>query len=47
MEAIAKVAPNNSNTIETVVDVGNPKLLKRSRRITSVTMAATRISIIS
>ncbi len=29
-------APSNSKTIETVVDVGNPSVLKRSSRITSV-----------
>jgi hypothetical protein len=47
MEAIANVAPRSSKTMETVVDVGRPKLLKRSSKMTSVTIAATKMSIIS
>jgi hypothetical protein len=35
-----KVAPNNSKTMETVVEVGKPKELKISNKITSVIMTA-------
>ena len=33
-------APNNSNTRDTVVEVGMPKVLKRSSRMTSVSITA-------
>ncbi len=38
--ATATAAPNNSKINDTVVDVGKPKVLKTSRRITSVTITA-------
>ena len=38
--AVTNDAPNSSNTIETVVDVGNPKELKRSSRNTSLMTTA-------
>jgi len=38
--AMATDAPNNSKTIETVVDVGSPKVLKVSSRMTSVIITA-------
>lgn len=41
--ASAQVAPNNSKTNDTVVEVGKPKVLKRSSRKTSVIMAASRM----
>jgi len=44
---IPTAAPSNSKTIETVVDVGNPKVLKRSSRITSVIITARKINMIS
>ncbi len=44
---IAKEAPRSSKTKETVVDVGNPRVLKKSSRKTSVIMAATKIYITS
>ena len=37
------VPPNNSKTIETVVDVGMPNVLKTSNNTTSVTMTAKKI----
>ena len=37
---MANAAPKSSNTIDTVVDVGIPNVLKVSNRITSVTMTA-------
>ena len=45
--AKAKVPPNNSKTIDTVVEVGNPKKLKVSSRITSTAMTARQIHMIS
>jgi hypothetical protein len=36
----ATAEPNNSNTKETVVEVGKPKVLKTSSKITSVIMTA-------
>ena len=41
------VAPSNSKTSETVVEVGNPKVLKTSNKITSVSIVATMIHIIA
>ncbi|MPN10891.1 hypothetical protein SDC9_158188 [bioreactor metagenome] len=38
--ATATAEPSNSNTKETVVDVGKPSELKTSRRITSVSITA-------
>ena len=32
----ATAAPNNSNTIDTVVEVGNPKVLNKSSKISIV-----------
>ena len=43
----ATVPPSNSNTSETVVDVGIPNELKISSSTTSVNMTASRIHIIS
>lgn len=40
MREKATAAPNNSKTIDTVVDVGIPKVLNTSKRITSVTITA-------
>ena len=36
IKAIIQEAPNNSKTIETVVEVGNPNVLKISNKITSL-----------
>ena len=36
----ATAAPSSSKTIDTVVDVGRPKVLNRSSRMTSVNMTA-------
>ena len=41
------VPPNNSNTIDTVVDVGSPNVLKMSSRTTSVTITASRMHMMS
>src|SRR4051794_3991061 len=43
ISAMATEAPNKSNTIETVVDVGRPKLLKKSKSNTSAIMTAMKI----
>ena len=43
----AKVPPSNSNTSETVVEVGIPIELNTSSRTTSVSMTASRIHMIS
>ena len=40
MSATTKVAPSSSNTSETVVEVGMPRVLKMSRRMMSVTITA-------
>ena len=40
-------APSSSNTRETVVEVGSPKVLKTSSRITSVSITARKRSIMS
>ena len=40
MSAMAKAPPSNSNTMLTVVDVGMPRVLKMSSRMTSVTITA-------
>jgi hypothetical protein len=47
MRAIATEAPNNSNTIETVVEVGIPKVLKKSRSSMSVIITAIKMNMIS
>ncbi len=47
MMAMATAAPNSSNTMETVVDVGMPKVLKKSSNSTSVTMTAMKMIMIS
>jgi len=47
IRAIATAAPNNSNTIETVVEVGIPKVLKKSNNSTSVIITAIKIIMIS
>ncbi len=41
------VPPSNSNTSDTVVDVGSPRVLKMSRIITSLTITARKITITS
>ena len=38
--ATATAAPSNSNTSDTVVEVGRPKVLNKSSRITSVSITA-------
>ena len=43
----ATAAPNSSNTIETVVDVGIPRVLKKSNNNMSVIITAIKIIIIS
>ena len=43
----ATAAPSNSNTIDTVVEVGNPKVLKKSNNNMSVIITAIKIIIIS
>lgn len=45
--AMAKVAPRSSKTKETVVDVGNPSVLKKSIKNTSVIIEATKMHMIS
>ena len=45
INANAKVPPNSSNTIDTVVDVGIPNVLNTSSRTTSVTITARKIHI--
>ena len=45
--ASANVAPSNSKTIETVVEVGIPNELKISSKMMSVTMTAMKIHISS
>ncbi len=45
--AAITAAPNNSNTIETVVEVGNPSELKVSSNTTSVIITARQMIIIS
>ncbi len=47
MVAIATDAPKSSNINETVVEVGNPKLLNASNMTTSVIMAARKMNITS
>ena len=47
INAMATAAPNSSKTIETVVDVGIPKVLKKSRSSISVTITAMKIIMIS
>jgi hypothetical protein len=46
-EATATAEPNSSKTSETVVEVGRPKVLKRSRRIMSVSITAINMIMIS
>ena len=43
----AKVPPNSSKTIDTVVDVGMPIVLKTSSNTTSVSITASRMHITS
>ena len=45
--ASAVLPPKSPNTIETVVDVGMPNVLKMSRRITSVAATARKMHITS
>ena len=45
--AAASAMPSNSNTIDTVVEVGRPSELKVSSRIMSVTITAKKITMIS
>ena len=47
MSATTNVAPRSSKTIETVVDVGMPRVLKMSSRMMSVTITAIIMQIIS
>ena len=47
ISAKANVPPNNSNTIETVVEVGIPIELKTSSSTTSVSITASNIHMIS
>ena len=44
---MATAAPNNSNTIETVVEVGIPRVLKKSSNRISVIITAMKIIMIS
>jgi len=44
---IATAAPNSSKTMETVVEVGKPKVLNKSSKMTSVSMTAKKINISS
>ena len=46
MDAIPTDAPSNSNTIETVVEVGRPTVLYTSSRITSVIITARNMNMI-
>ena len=46
-KASAKVPPSNSNTIDTVVEVGIPKVLKISNKTMSVIMTAKKMQISS
>ena len=45
--AIANVPPRSSNTIDTVVDVGRPRVLNTSRRMTSDIITARKMNITS
>ena len=45
MSDTTNVAPSSSNTIDTVVDVGMPSVLKMSSRMMSVTMTAMKMHI--
>jgi hypothetical protein len=45
--ATATADPSKPNTSETVVEVGNPKVLNRSSKITLVNMTVRKIIIIS
>ena len=45
--AMANVPPRSSNTRDTVVEVGMPRVLNMSRTITSVTITARKITITS
>ena len=47
MRAKANVPPNNSNTIETVVEVGIPIELNTSSKTTSVSITASNMHMIS
>ena len=44
---IMNAAPNSSNTIETVVEVGRPRVLKRSSKNTSLITTAKKMHITS
>ena len=47
ISARANVPPNNSKTMDTVVDVGIPMVLNTSNSTTSVSITANRIHMIS
>ena len=47
MSARANVPPSSSNTIDTVVEVGIPIVLKTSSKTTSVSITASRMHMIS
>ena len=47
INAIITEAPNNSKTMDTVVEVGKPIVLKKSRRRISVIITAMKIIMIS
>ena len=47
IKAIATAAPKSSKTIETVVEVGIPKVLKKSNNSTSVIITAIKMIMIS
>ena len=47
IKAMAKAPPSNSKTMLTVVEVGIPRVLKISRRSTSVTITARKTHITS
>ena len=47
IKAIATAAPNNSNTMDTVVEVGMPMVLKKSSNKMSVIITAMKIIMIS
>ena len=47
IRATATAAPSSSNTIDTVVEVGIPKVLKRSSKMMSVSITARKMTMIS
>ena len=47
MQAAARALPKSSKTIDTVVEVGSPRELNVSSKITSATITAKKINMIS